>query len=273
MFGPVSPSPTRLKSWAGTSGTAVTPSVIANSDTSGPSRNSSTTTAPPGRARHAAGVFEGDLAVVGHDHALATGQAVVLDDVRGAELVERVLDLSEVVHRWAMAVGTPASAMTCLANALDPSRAAASGRAEAVDPGRPHGVSDPGDQRCLGADHDQVHAEGAGQANDVIRIDGVHGVVGAHLGRARVPGGDVQGAHSRVSGQRQGQGVLAPARSDHEESTQAGYPAGVRPGDDQHCSVGIGPPCSPAPPPRSAAGSPHRLRGPARPPAPGAQPS
>ena len=50
VFGPWSPSPARLKSCAGSSGTAVTPSVTANSDTSGPSRNSSITTVPQARA-------------------------------------------------------------------------------------------------------------------------------------------------------------------------------------------------------------------------------
>ena len=44
VFGPVSPSPIRLKSRAGASGSAVSPSQIASSDNSSPSRNSSTTT-------------------------------------------------------------------------------------------------------------------------------------------------------------------------------------------------------------------------------------
>ena len=38
VFGPLSSSPTRLKSWAGSSGTTVSPSTRQNSDTSGPSR-------------------------------------------------------------------------------------------------------------------------------------------------------------------------------------------------------------------------------------------
>src|SRR5674536_302333 len=50
VFGPVSPSPTRLKSCAGSSGETVRPSVTANSDTSGPARYCSTTT----RGRRAA---------------------------------------------------------------------------------------------------------------------------------------------------------------------------------------------------------------------------
>ncbi len=44
VFGPSSPSSARLKSCAGWRGTTVTPSVIANRETSGPSRNSSMTT-------------------------------------------------------------------------------------------------------------------------------------------------------------------------------------------------------------------------------------
>ena len=50
VFGPWSPSRARLKSWAGSSGTAVAPSVTANSETSGPSRYSSITTVPHARA-------------------------------------------------------------------------------------------------------------------------------------------------------------------------------------------------------------------------------
>ena len=44
VLGPLSPSYARLKSCAGSRGTTVVPSVTANSDTSGPSRNSSITT-------------------------------------------------------------------------------------------------------------------------------------------------------------------------------------------------------------------------------------
>ena len=82
VLGPWSSSPTRLKSWAGASGTTVLPSQRQNSDTSGPSRNSSMTTTPPSLARHASRVGQRLGAVVGDDDALAGGQPVVLDDVR-----------------------------------------------------------------------------------------------------------------------------------------------------------------------------------------------
>ena len=65
--------------------------------------------------------------VVGDDHALAGGQAVVLDDVRGAERVERLGSTSStVVQTWARPVGTSAADMTSLAKALLPSSRAAS---------------------------------------------------------------------------------------------------------------------------------------------------
>ena len=52
------------------------------------------------------GVGERRVAVVGDDHALAGGEAVGLDDVRGAEVVERGLELgagggAHARGRWA----------------------------------------------------------------------------------------------------------------------------------------------------------------------------
>ena len=56
VFGPLSPSPSRLKSCAGWSGRTVTPSVMAKTETSGPSRNSSMTTRPQAAAWASASV-------------------------------------------------------------------------------------------------------------------------------------------------------------------------------------------------------------------------
>src|ERR1700755_2399699 len=54
VLGPVSPSPTRLKSCAGSSGTTVSPSTTQNSETSGPSRKDSSSTGCPASSRLAA---------------------------------------------------------------------------------------------------------------------------------------------------------------------------------------------------------------------------
>ena len=69
VLGPRPPSKMRLKSCAGWSGSAVVPSQTANSDTSGPSRNSSITT----RSQPAAWAQRLG-AVVGDDDALAGGE-------------------------------------------------------------------------------------------------------------------------------------------------------------------------------------------------------
>ena len=96
VLGPWSSSKTRLKSWAGARGTTVLPSHRQNSETSGPSRNSSTTTtaAVLGQARLARGPAPPSRSF-GDDDALARGEPVVLDDVGRTQRVEGVGDLVE----------------------------------------------------------------------------------------------------------------------------------------------------------------------------------
>src|SRR6185312_4915460 len=125
VFGPLSPSPTRLKSWAGSSGRATLPSHRANRDTSGPARNSSTSTGCPSpntllawaaaTARSSVtttplpAASPSSLTTYGEPHASSAGS-----------IPSRSLTATEA------AVGTPADRITSLANALDPSiRAAA----------------------------------------------------------------------------------------------------------------------------------------------------
>ena len=68
-------------------------------------------------------------------------------------------------------MGTPAAAMTSLANALLPSsRAAAAPGPEGPDAGGAQRVAQPGHQRRLGPDHDQVHPERARQGHDPARV-------------------------------------------------------------------------------------------------------
>ena len=125
VLGPVSPSPTRLKSWAGGRASTVVPSVTQKTEASGPSRYSSMTTRPPGLARQAAA------------WALASSRSSVtttpLPAARPSSLTtwgeprsSRASSTSSgVVQTWARAVGTLAAAMTSLANALLPSSCAA----------------------------------------------------------------------------------------------------------------------------------------------------
>src|SRR5918994_5338975 len=120
VFGPVSPSPTRLKSCAGTSGTTVVPSVIPKTDTSGPSRNSSTRT-------------RSQLAAWASADARSSVTTTPLPAARpsslttyGAPSSSRAAAASDpVAQTTARAVGTPAAVITSLANAFDPSSRAA----------------------------------------------------------------------------------------------------------------------------------------------------
>ena len=105
-------------------------------------------------------VGERRVAVVGDDDALAGGEAVVLDDVRRPELVERggglVGGRADVRPRGRDA-GRGHHLLGERLGALEPGGLGR--RAEAGDAGGAHGVGDPGDQRRLGPDHDQVDAE------------------------------------------------------------------------------------------------------------------
>ena len=165
VFGPWSPSRARLKSWAGSSGTAVTPSVTANSDTSGPSRNSSITTVPqaPACARAAS------RSVV-TSTPLPAARASSLTTYGGPNAASA---WSASAWRTAGERGRGRDARLGHdllgegLRALDPGRGRV--RAEAGDPGLAQGVGGARDQRCLRADDDQVGAELAGQREDAVR--------------------------------------------------------------------------------------------------------
>ena len=88
VFGPSSPSSARLKSWAGWSGS--------DRDAVGDGEEGDLGAVEELLDDHAVAgerVRPGGLEVVGDDDALARGETVVLDDVRGAEGVEGLVDL------------------------------------------------------------------------------------------------------------------------------------------------------------------------------------
>src|SRR5674536_367243 len=120
VFGPVSPSPTRLKSCAGSSDTTVRPSVTANSDTSGPARYCSTTT----RGRRAACASAASRSVVTTTPlpAASPSSFTTYGGPKSASAAAASLSVAQV---RAAAVGTPAAAITSLAKDLEPSICAA----------------------------------------------------------------------------------------------------------------------------------------------------
>ena len=113
------------------------------------------------------GVGEGDVTVVGDDDALARSQPVVLDDVGRAERVERGGGLLGGVADVRRPGGYAGLGHHVLGEGLAALELGGGlRRAEAVDAGVAYGVGDPGDQRRLGPDDDQVGTPGRGERGD-----------------------------------------------------------------------------------------------------------
>src|SRR6476661_970204 len=126
VLGPASSSPTRLKSCAGDRATTVSPSLMQKTDTSGPSRNSSTTRRPSGLARQAFACSTANSRESVTTTPLPAARPSSLT-TWGAPSASSAASTSPiVVQTWASAVGTSAAAMTSLAKDLLPSRRAAS---------------------------------------------------------------------------------------------------------------------------------------------------
>ena len=153
VFGPSSPSKARLKSCAATSGSAVRPSQIAKSETSGPSRSSSTITSPAAPLQRAHRLVDLGLR----------------SDRRRRPFLRRARPPSRrtAAARSASraAVGTPAAPSTSLANAFEPSiRAAAALGPKTRKPNRRSTSASPSTSGSSGPDHDEVDLERARRA-------------------------------------------------------------------------------------------------------------
>ena len=201
VLGPSSSSRTRLKSWAGLRGTTVVPSHRQNSDTSGPERNSSTTTAPSGLARQARACSRASLPVVRHDDSLAGGQPVVLDDVGCAERVERRLHLVEGRAH----VGEPGRHLgrghDVLGEGLAPLQPGRlRGRTEARDAGRAHGIRDARHEGGLRTDDDEVRGDLSGEGDDPRRVGHAAGERHARRERPRCRGSPARPRPPRPTG-------------------------------------------------------------------------
>jgi hypothetical protein len=111
----------------------VVPSVTANSDTSGPSRNASITTVPQVRACALAAARSAVTSTP-----LPAARASSLTTYGGPKAASARSAPAAVEQVTDAAVGMPASAMTCLANDFDPSMraAAASGPKQAMPSSR-----------------------------------------------------------------------------------------------------------------------------------------
>ena len=122
----------------------------------------------------------------------------------------------------AVAVRTPAAAITSLANALEPSmRAAAALGPKQAMPGCPHRVGDARDQRDLGPDDDEVGRPALGQRRDGPGIGEVDAVLLGDRGRARVAGRARQRGDAGVLRERENDRMLTSTGTDHEDAHDA----------------------------------------------------
>src|SRR4029450_2968169 len=209
VLGPVSPSPTRLWSRAGARGSTVRPSVTANTLASGPSRNSSSRMVvpaspwtPPTRAASTAARAAACSPVTVTPLPAASPSALTTQG--GPKSSRAATARAGSVKVAERAVGTPAAAMTSLANALEPSIRAAA----AVGPntGRPrarNSSATPETRGCSG----QTRRTAPGPAAPP-------GAVLGQRGRAGVAGNGKHPVHLGALGHRGQQGVLAPAAPD-----------------------------------------------------------
>ena len=223
VFGPVSPSPTLLKSCAGSSGTTVSPSTTQNSDTSGPSRNDSSSTGWPG-VEQAGRMRPRGVPVGRHHHALARGKPVVLDHPRrvaaaGPEPIQRGVEAGGVVDDLARGGADACRGHHVLGErlrSLDPGGLLR--RPEAGDTGGSDGVGDADHQGHLGTDHDEIRADLLRQRRDVVAGGDVDLVLVGDRRGARIAGRDGQALHLGVSAQRKQQRMFTGAGSDHEDA-------------------------------------------------------
>ena len=224
VLGPSSPSQTRLKSCAGGRATTVRAVGEAEHGDLGAVEVLLDDDAAARRRSRRAACVQGLVAVVGDDDALAGGESVVLDDVGRAEgrRARRRLPRASV-QTWAIAVGTPAAAMTSLANALLPSSWAAA--ADGPKTGKPAARRRRPRRRRAGPRGRRRRGRrraAVARASDRVGV----GDVGQRLATgdrvdARVAGGGDDGVDRVVRRERPGEGVLTGTGAEDED-----YPAG-----------------------------------------------
>src|SRR6476620_514151 len=135
VLGPSSSLPTRLKSCAGARATTVSPSLMQKTETSGPSRNSSTTSRPSGLSRQVRACSRATSRETVTTTPLPAASPSSLTTCGAPSAASAASTSAMVVHTCARAVGTSAAAMTSLAKDLLPSSRAAS--AEGPKTGNP----------------------------------------------------------------------------------------------------------------------------------------
>ena len=151
---------------------------------------------------------------------LPGGQAVVLDHVGRGEAGQRGVEVGRVVDGLGAGGGHAGRGHHVLGEALgalDPGRGRA--RAEAGDSGGAHGVGDPGDQRHLGPDDDEIGPPAGGPAAAVAAASRTSSPsCSATAGGAGVARRAGQRGDRGVLRQGEDEGVLTGTGADDEDA-------------------------------------------------------
>ena len=237
VFGPRSPSPSRLWSRAAGSARQVVASQMAMTDASGPVSASSTTRHRPAApktpsiraARMAASAVAGSAQTV---TPLPAARPSAFTATRPPSSCAKAIAAIGSSNARPRAIGTPAASATSRQNALLPSsRAAAALGPKAAMSSDSQPVHDPPDERGLRTDHHQVHVVLPGRGGDGHRVHGGDGGQhGRDIGHARVAGRHEDRIDAGFAGEPPGEGMLAAAAADHEDPAHRFRPPVAAPG-------------------------------------------
>ena len=213
VLGPRPPSKMRLKSWAGWRAYAVVPSHTANTETSGPSRNSSMTTrsqvAAWARASARSEVTTTPLPAASASSLTTCGAP---NSSRASAASSRCRARARAGRRD---VGR---GHHLLGEGLRPLELGGGpGRAVAGDPLLAYGVGDAGDQRGLRPDDHQVGTDAGSERRHVGAVHRVHVVQVATSPMPGLPGAACTSLTCGSRDQGEGEGVLAAAGADDED--------------------------------------------------------
>ena len=165
------------------------------------------------------GMIDSRSPVVGHDHALTRRQPIVLDHIRRAERIQRLINLG-AGHAFS---GTSRRHTRCSHHLLGEGLAAfqlsgGRGRTEAVDPVRAYHIGHTRHQRRLGPDDNEIDSEPGCQVRHRQAVKRIEVMICAECSSPGVARRCMQIDDSWVATQRQSERMLASARADHQHA-------------------------------------------------------
>ena len=224
VFGPVSPSPTRLWSCAAPSGSAVLPSHSANSETSSPTRHSSITTEAPASPNARASIIASIAAsasssVAATTTALPAARPSAFTTTGAPRRRTNARAAISIVEAFPLRGGDAGGVAQLLGEGLAAFELRGGARrADAGDRCRLHRIGDAGDQRGLGAGNHEVDLVVLREGDQGGEIQHADRHAFGHLRDAGIAWRAPQLGQQRAGGDRPAERVLASTGSDDQNA-------------------------------------------------------